>query len=121
MSKFLDGYIECALWASLDDNDEPLDESSAVLSDDCHATMARECEAFERENRALLDEAIDDYHRPDEYLGYDFWLTRNHHGTGFWDRGFSQDLGSKLTNAAHKCGERSLYIGDDNQINQYEG
>lgn len=38
-----------------------------------------------------------------EQLGHDFSLTRNHHGAGFWDRGWS-DLGTWLTNWAQSFG-----------------
>ena len=42
-------------------------------------------------------------------LGHDLWLTRNHHGTGFWDRGLG-GLGTSLTDIAHAMGEQHLYI-----------
>jgi hypothetical protein len=48
-------------------------------------------------------------------LAHDFWLTRNRHGAGFWDRGLG-DVGKKLTELAHSCGERSVYLGDDNLV-----
>lgn len=49
-------------------------------------------------------------------LGHDIWLTRNHHGSGFFDRDYSEETTTILTNAAHKLGEVSMYIGDDNII-----
>lgn len=121
MDKFTEGYIECALWASTDDNDEPLDRNASELSSDAREAMAKDCQKFQADNRALLDEAIDDYHRPDEYLGHDFWLTRNRHGTGFWDRGFNEVLSKALTDAAHKCGEASLFIDDNGAIQHFNG
>ena len=47
-----------------------------------------------------------------EQIGIDFWLTRNRHGAGFWDRGLG-DIGEKLTDIAHQMGERSVYVGED--------
>ena len=44
--------------------------------------------------------------------GHDFWLTRNGHGAGFWDRGLGE-RGDRLTNAAHVYGACDLYLGDD--------
>jgi len=41
-------------------------------------------------------------------LGHDFNLTRNHHGAGFWDRGYG-DLGDWLTRVAQAMGSQSLY------------
>jgi hypothetical protein len=115
---FFDGYLECAIWASVDDNGSPLDRSDAELSDSTRLEMQNECAAFESENRALLDQANEEG-ISDEYLGHDFWLTRNHHGTGFWDRGLS--VGQALTDAAHAAGERTLCIGDDGKIYQFRG
>ena len=47
--------------------------------------------------------------------GHDFWLTRNRHGAGFWDRGL-EFVGINLTDAAHAWGEFNLYVGDDGLI-----
>ena len=41
-------------------------------------------------------------------LGHDFNLTRNHHGAGFWDRGYGE-LGDWLTRVAQAMGSQSLY------------
>jgi len=45
-------------------------------------------------------------------LGHDLWLTRNGHGTGFWDRGLG-DLGDRLSNAARTLGEADSWVHDD--------
>jgi hypothetical protein len=47
--------------------------------------------------------------------GHDFWLTRNGHGAGFWDRGLG-DLGERLSKAAKVYGEVYLYPGDDGKV-----
>jgi hypothetical protein len=44
-----------------------------------------------------------------EYAGHDFWLTRNHHGAGFWDGDWEQSAGEKLTALAESFGEFNLY------------
>ena len=51
----------------------------------------------------------------DATIGVDFWLTRNRHGSGFWDRGLGE-AGDKLTELAHSFGEVYTYIGDDGKI-----
>lgn len=43
-----------------------------------------------------------------EQLGHDFSLTRNHHGAGFWDRGW-EELGDWLTRISQAMGSCSLY------------
>lgn len=40
--------------------------------------------------------------------GHDFFLTRNHHGAGFWDRYYNEPgnkLGDELSDCAHGYGE----------------
>jgi hypothetical protein len=43
-----------------------------------------------------------------EQIGHDFWLTRNGHGAGFWDRGIGE-LGVKLSDLAKTFGAVSVY------------
>lgn len=50
-----------------------------------------------------------------EHAGHDFWLTRNGHGAGFWDRGMGE-VGDRLSAKAEKWGTVDLYIGDDGQV-----
>jgi hypothetical protein len=47
--------------------------------------------------------------------GIDYWLTRNGHGAGFWDRDLG-DVGDRLTAAAEADGMVDLYVGDDGRI-----
>lgn len=44
-------------------------------------------------------------------MGHDLWLTRQHHGTGFWDRDElkANGLGDKLTEVAHAMGEAEYW------------
>lgn len=51
-----------------------------------------------------------------ELAGHDFWLTRNGHGSGFWDGGWKEPAATKLTKAAKAFGECNLYVGDDGLI-----
>ena len=45
-------------------------------------------------------------------FAYDYWLTRNGHGAGFWDRGLGE-LGDKLSDMAQTQGSVYAYAGDD--------
>ena len=117
----LNDYITCALWSSThieDDNDScgiPFDEIDAELAPEARAQMNEDLTAFMAEV-AVIQESQDWPEFPsDEQIAHDFWLTRNRHGAGFWDRGLG-DLGELLTDAAHAWGESDLYLGDDNQI-----
>jgi hypothetical protein len=42
-------------------------------------------------------------------------LTREGHGTGFWDRDLG-GLGDRLAEAARRFGEFGLIVGDDGMI-----
>ena len=42
-------------------------------------------------------------------FGHDFYLTREHHGTGFWDRGLG-DLGEYLTEQCQTYGEANYLL-----------
>ena len=47
-------------------------------------------------------------------LGMDIWLTRNHHGAGFFD--YSYEHEQELINAAHALKGVDLYLTDNNTI-----
>lgn len=116
--KFLAGYLECALWSSTDDAGNPLDDNYDVddLSEGFLASSREECRDFFDANRALMEQAQKEYHYlPSISGGHDFWLTRNRHGAGFWDRGMGE-VGQKLTEAAHVYGSVDLYVGDNGRI-----
>lgn len=111
----LDHYVSCALWASIDDAGEPLDND--YDKSDIHpgtlATMASDLEDFTQANKVLLDQSG----LSDEQIGHDFWLNRNRHGAGFWDRGLGE-VGTLLSEAAKVYGSVYLYVGDDAMIHQ---
>ncbi len=124
MNAFLEAYIEAALWSSTDesrpDGGDPLDANYGIgdLAPDTSARMAADCAVFEQDHAALLERA---YARPgygSARAGHDFWLTRNRHGAGFWDRDELKEagLGDALTKAAHAAGECDLYVGDDGKV-----
>jgi hypothetical protein len=51
----------------------------------------------------------------EERAGHDFWLTRNGHGAGFWDRGLGT-LGNRLSAAAKVYSGCDLFVGDDARV-----
>lgn len=123
LDEFLRAYLECALWSSTDNADdtggEPLDanydaddiapESLERMRADCAAFLETENENIEASGTTLAQ------------AGHDFWLTRNRHGAGFWDRynGKDEDILRAyrlLTECSHAYGSVDLYIGDDGLI-----
>lgn len=117
LNEFVTGYIECALWSSMDESDErggdPLDRNYTAddLTVQARAQMEKDCRDFIDMVRATLEESK----LSASQAGHNFWLTRNRHGTGFWDRGLGV-VGTKLTELAHSFGEVDLYVGDDGRI-----
>ena len=106
-------YAICALWSSIGDDDCPLDDTHSIddISPECMASMRQDCADFASANFELIAATG----ASDEQTGHDFWLTRNGHGAGFWDRGYGP-IGDKLSDAARVYGEAYLYVGDDNLI-----
>ncbi len=114
MDAFLNAYIVAALWSSNDEatpeGGEPLDANYGP--NDLHAEtlekMKADCDRFQAENAT-------DIAGSEERAGHDFWLTRNHHGCGFWD-GDWPEAGERLTQACRNFPEVNLYVGDDGWI-----
>lgn len=119
LDAFTQGYITAAMW-TLTDNGESCDHLGVHdIAPETIQAAVKDCAAFQAAHRADLDEATDEQkHRTDEHHGHDLWLTRNGHGCGFWDRGYSPELSKRLTDAAHAVGETDWYIGDDGLIYQ---
>lgn len=119
LDEFTRGYITAAMWTLTDEDGNSCDHLGLHdVAAETIATATRECKAFQEAYRADLDRATDEQDRADEYHGHDFWLTRNGHGCGFWDRGYSPELSKRLTDAAHAEGSADWYLGDDGLIYQ---
>ena len=109
---FTRGYFKAALWLSTDDNGgglEYLNYSEDDLTALAIKCMIHECEDFQQENASALAETYECPRYDEARAGFDFWLTRNQHGAGFWDRGLGA-VGHRLTNAAHTYGSSDLYV-----------
>lgn len=110
----IDAYLECALWTGVvgQDPDESIyDLTMDDLADEARIEAAHDVAAFlgaleEHEEWADVSPI------PAARMGHDFYLTRNRHGAGFWDRGLGE-LGDRLTVHAHSFGEAVLSIADD--------
>ena len=117
LDAFTQGYVTAALWSSTDDDGEPLDGLYGLddIAPSTLASMAADCRDFQESNAADLEAFAEITGRPADHAGHDFWLTRNHHGAGFGDRG-AGEVGRRLTDMAHAYGEIDLYVGDDGSI-----
>lgn len=124
LDAFTQGYIEAMFYtdASPDAEENIRDKGFTDLADGALNSIVVQCKEFQDMNRAALEAAYNDprvqftgatfISYNESCAGHDFWLTRNHHGAGFWDRDLGMP-GDELTRAAHQYGEVSLYCGDD--------
>ena len=101
-------YVKAAIWTTRDEDDEPIDSDTEI----------------DQRSLALMREHVYDFlamiarERPSDVwpevalnprqTGHDFWLTRNHHGAGFWDGDWPGTTGGWLTEQAHVYGESEL-------------
>lgn len=127
LDDFTKGYLECALWSSTAVNDrgelgESLSESYEIedFHEEALQIAVEDCKDFQESNAKDLEayyEAIrtSDGNSPQSWAGHDFWLTRNGHGAGFWDRGLG-DLGIRLSSAARVYGSWNILPGDDGYL-----
>src|SRR5476651_2334327 len=87
------------------DDNYGLDDISALTL----AQMIEDCAAFQSQHWDLISsDAV--------RAGHDFWLTRNHHGAGFWDGDWPIDAATILTAESHAYGESTLYVGNDGKL-----
>lgn len=131
ISQFISAYIHCALWSSVDKNEEPLDQRDYELSDEAYKKVVSDSMEFVEKAKPYLKNA------DLAFAGHDFWLTRNRHGAGFWDRPEMYDYNAQrfsysfyrikkflrikqnseyLTEIAQSFGEIELYVGDDGKL-----
>lgn len=115
---FLEAYFDAILFTGNDESDDsggdPLDDNYGIdaFAYESMVEQVAQCEKF----LALpgVDAAIDgDYSQ----AGYDFLMTRNGHGVGFWETGdWPEKAGELLTKASEKMGEVYIYLGDNGEI-----
>lgn len=111
--------VETLLWSTPADYDtgEMLDADHDY--DDMHpdalATLRAELQAFADPDGTNADDLANSGMTLGQ-LAHDFILTRNGHGTGFWDRGYDGLIGNRLTAACQPYGDTSAYVGDDGKI-----
>lgn len=117
LDNFTVAYLTAALWTSTDEDDTPLDSKFSLKNIDVDNLLQvkNDCVEFQSNNRSLLDKSYKTLNYTDTSAGHDFWLTRNGHGAGYWDRGL-ENIGEQLTKAAKDLKESDLYVGDDGKL-----
>lgn len=121
-----DHALICLLWSETDTNGAPLDTLGVPISDSLRTLVRRDWERFREDAETLGFNAEVHCARmlhPDNEgdawnaAAHDFILTRNHHGTGFWEPGrWCAPWDRKLTKLAHSFGSLCAYVGNDGMI-----
>ena len=106
--RILNGYLEAIEFTDCGPDDD--ERQVAAWSDDLFATAQAHVIGFLRMASNHLLNGI-----TPEQIGHDLWLTRNGHGSGFWDRGLGAQ-GDSLTAICEALGEVWSYVGDDDQL-----
>lgn len=120
--KFFRGFVTCGAWCDTWDHETPFDRANGPelkenadvdKLDDSVLPAFWECAEFVRFQWADLA-ALD----PNR-AGHDFWLSRNGHGAGFWDRGYGK-TGERLHEASKPYGS-CMFIWDGERLEFMDG
>lgn len=122
LDTFTKAYITGALFTETDNLEpnggEPLDKKYTIEDIDPSTIkqMEKDCKDFQSKYSELYESGGWN----DDTAAFDFWLTRNGHGSGFWDRNWydnTNEVGKQLSKFAKSYGGYHLYLGDG----QYDG
>jgi len=100
-ASIFDAYLAAALWT------EQFDDLGFTIFDfdkESRDAAREDCAAFVEAAGPLIEASG----LLPAQIGHDFWLTRNGHGAGFWDRGLG-DVGDQLSDIACEFPERNVY------------
>jgi hypothetical protein len=112
LDDFVDGYVEAAMWLGMTETEEGIGEGDTRFEDlyyddditkECMDEIVEDCKDFLFEAAGLIKKAGMSM----EQAGHDFYLTRNGHGAGFWDRGLGE-VGDKLSDMSRPYGSFTL-------------
>lgn len=117
LDEFTTAYAICALWSTHDNSDpntggEPMDQNYSIsdIEDATLWQMVDDCKKFRETYAELLAQSG----LADEQAGHDFWLSRNGHGSGFFDEGTEVD--DELQAAAKTFDEVNLEVSDEGTV-----
>jgi hypothetical protein len=111
--EMVESYLDAVQFTEEEDLLETLDDTVQwEFNPDAKHVALKACELFVK---FIPVDIIEDY-TPSQ-MGHDFWLTRNGHGSGFWDRDGHDNNKEALTDLAKAFGTSEAYINDhDNTI-----
>lgn len=107
---FVNSYIATAVWSTIEDPKECTDltpEARETAYNDCFIFISECIKEFgyDKANELLSIE----YQDGSLLAPHDFWLNRNRHGSGFWDKPeYYGEYTNKLSEIAKKQNTRDL-------------
>jgi hypothetical protein len=129
MNPTLIALAEVVLYTNSDEYGDPLDENYLIANfeEESLKKLYTEYQQFisiveEKITAAIGDKwnCIDDFYDVQQpalnQTEYDYVLTRNRHGAGFWDGDWSSEVSQILTDAAQSQPEFTALIDDDGKI-----
>lgn len=118
LDQFTIGYLESAEWllpeADAYPDSKPPPDCTGFAPESTAAALA-DCMEFQCSNGTDLAFYYAESGRGPSSAGTDFYLSRNRHGAGFFDRG-DHPVFKRLQEAARSCGPCDAYVGDDGLI-----
>tara|TARA_R110002051_G_scaffold60546_9_gene110892 strand:- start:5232 stop:5828 length:597 start_codon:yes stop_codon:yes gene_type:complete len=117
-----DNYLVAAIWSTTDDSDDEgreLDENFDIsnFTPESRERARADLHKFLVENREHVDKARAtkgygvDESGVEGRLAHDFWLTRNGHGSGFWDSmELDRETRDGLTAGSRAAGELTITV-----------
>lgn len=116
--EFVEAYIEALLFTEeetlgVTEADNP---TEGMFSNGALQSIYVECADFFFGEYAEMEATIEEFpHYGFSQAGHDFWLTRNGHGAGFWDRGIGKH-GEELTKASKAYSEVNVYMDEETNL-----
>jgi hypothetical protein len=107
-------YLLTALWTADDESDRNSFQDKSVydFSNEAKKQAKEEIEWF----IDITGDAIIRSNISDGSIGHYLWLTRNGHGSGFWDNNYRKEDEDELCYLSEILGECLIYTGDDGKI-----
>lgn len=121
LGPMVEGYVECALWSShyIDFMGDEQNFDKFTVRDigvPYLRQMIRDCVVFYWRNRNILETLYWGETYTESQCGYDFWLSRNGHGEGFFDRGLGKFGDVLQYSAENQFSPVDLCVNDEGQV-----
>lgn len=116
LEQFIRGFTNCLYFVDTGDEGDP--PSELELSTQALEYIRDVCTEFWNEHQDTIAEASCrsfDITKEDR-AGFDFYLTRNGHGAGFWDGDWSEPHATILSDASEGYGDEYVYEDEDGTI-----